>query len=165
MIKSDRTPAVLLLSGSIALLGGALGFQYLGGLHPCDLCIYQRIPHAVVIVLAVVAILTSNRTSWPFWSILLAGLALLAGSMVAGFHVGVEQLWWQGTPGCQNAATPETLEELRKQIMEQPVVACDTVAWSLFGISMASYNFVFSLALAIFALWSSRRIPRTEAGI
>jgi disulfide bond formation protein DsbB len=87
----------------------------------------------------------------------LCGVALLVGGGVAVFHVGVEQHWWTGTPGCGVTATADSIDALRAQIMAAPVVRCDQVAWSLFGISMAGYNILISLVLAAIAFIAARR--------
>jgi disulfide bond formation protein DsbB len=88
-------------------------------------------------------------------------VALLIGGGIAAFHVGVEQHWWTGTPGCGVPATSNSIEEMRAQIMAAPVVRCDQVAWSLFGISMAGYNILISLVLAAVALISARHAMGT----
>ena len=62
--------------------------------------------------------------------------------------MGVEQGWWEGTSGCGSISTTDDLAALRAQIMNAPIVRCDEVAWSLFGISMAGYNVLYSLAAA-----------------
>lgn len=159
MGSTDRSPAIMLLIGSGGLLAGAYGFQYFGDLQPCVLCLYQRVPHAVVIVLALAAIVLSPRPVTG-WIIGLAGLAVAVGAGIAGFHVGVEQHWWEGTAECGSVASADTVEALRAQLLAQPVVRCDEVPWSLFNVSMAGYNFAFSTALAIFAFrhcWSITR--------
>lgn len=133
--------------GSLALLLGAFAFQYLGGLQPCHLCLLQRWPHAVAIALGL-AIL-----AWPKRGLaLLAGLAVLAGAGIAGYHVGVEQHWWAGPSSC-TAPSPGASDAgaLLDQILATPTVLCDSIAWSWLGISMAGWNGIVSLALA--ALW------------
>jgi disulfide bond formation protein DsbB len=133
--------------GSLSLLLGALAFQYLGGLAPCHLCLLQRWPHAVAVGLGVMIL------AWPRRGLaLLAALAVLAGAGIAIYHVGVEQAWWQGPTSC-TAPEPATQSagELLDQILATPVVLCDQVAWSLWGISMAGWNAIASLGLA--ALW------------
>jgi disulfide bond formation protein DsbB len=163
MHHSNRAPAILLFLGSGALLAGAYAFQFIGGLHPCVLCLYQRVPHAAVLVLTLLAILAASRPPIAVWSTALAGLALLIGAGIAGFHVGVEQHWWRGTPECGGGASADTVAALRAQLLAQPVVRCDAVAWSMFGISMAGYNMLISAAMAVFALTSARRISRNGA--
>ncbi len=157
---SSRTTAALLLAASAAILGGAFAFQYLGGLAPCILCWWQRYAHMATIALAVLAVVASARCSSTLGWVLVAatGLALLAGAGIAAFHVGVEQHWWAGTAECgSNVGGAGGIEELRARLLAQPIVRCDEIAWSLFGISMAGYNFLLSLALAAFGLATSTR--------
>jgi disulfide bond formation protein DsbB len=96
--------------------------------------------------------------------LLAAGVAALAGTGIAVFHVGVEQHWWQGTAECGSTlGAASSIEDMRRMLLAQPVVRCDEVAWSLFGISMAGYNALISLGLAAFALAALRqglRIPK-----
>jgi disulfide bond formation protein DsbB len=130
--------------GSLALLLGALGFQYLGGLAPCHLCLLQRWPHAIAIALGLLLL------AWPRRPLaLIAALVVLAGAGIAGYHVGVEQGWWQGPASC-TAPVPgaSSAGDLLDQILATPVVLCDQVAWSLWGISMAGWNAILSLGLA-----------------
>ena len=88
-----------------------------------------------------------------------AGLTLLTGAAIAAFHVGVEQHWWQGTAECGAVdGAADSLEALRAQILTAPTVRCDEVPWSLFGISMAGYNFLVSLGLGAGALAAGRRL-------
>ncbi len=125
-----------------ALLG-ALGFQYLGGYPPCQLCHWQRYAHVAALVLALAALPLAGAARR--WLTLGGGLALLGGAGIAGFHVGVEQGWWEGLPGC-SAPDFQNLDvtQLREMLMQTEVVPCDAVAWSLFGLSMAGWNLVLS---------------------
>jgi disulfide bond formation protein DsbB len=130
--------------GSLALLAGALAFQYIGGLAPCPLCIDQRWPHAIAIGLGLLLL------AWPKRALAaLAGLVVLAGAGIAAYHVGIEQGWWPGPTTC-TAPEPATMApgELLDQILATPVVLCDQVAWSLWGISMAGWNGILSLGIA-----------------
>jgi disulfide bond formation protein DsbB len=129
--------------GSLALLLGAFAFQYVGGLAPCHLCLLQRWPHAAAILLGIMIL------AWPWRGFaLLAGLAVLAGAGIAAYHVGVEQGVWQGPTTCTAPAPGATPSgELLDQILATPVVLCDQVAWSLWGISMAGWNAILSLGL------------------
>jgi disulfide bond formation protein DsbB len=153
-----RTAAALLTLASAAILGGAFAFEYIGGLAPCILCWYQRYPHMVAIVLGLAAIALADVKPAAATLIALIGVALVVGAGIAAFHVGVEQHWWEGTAECGSTiGGGNDLEALRRQLLNQPIVRCNEVAWSLFGISMAGYNFLLSLALAAFAGWSVKR--------
>lgn len=136
--------------GSVALLGGALAFQYIGGLQPCQLCLYQRWPHAAAIVIGFVALATGWRgLAW------LGALSALATAAIGVFHVGVEQLWWEGlatcTAGSISGISTADLLDPTKDVAA--VVRCDEIAWSTLGISMAGWNVILSLGLA--AIWAA----------
>ena len=129
--------------GSLALLLGAFGFQYIGGLAPCHLCLLQRWPHAVAVALGLLILAAPRR-----WLAGLAALTVLVGAGIAVYHVGVERAWWAGPVAC-TAPEPgaQSSGELLDQILATPVVLCDQVAWSLWGISMAGWNAILSLGL------------------
>jgi len=150
-----HAPALVLLA-SAAILGTALASQYLGGLAPCKLCLYQRWPYAATIALGLGAVAFARGGLAGRLIVALCGVAFLVGAGIAGYHAGVEYGWFPGPTSCSGAATEATtVEELRRQLMAAPIVRCDEVAWSLFGVSMAGYNFLVSLALAAFALFSA----------
>jgi disulfide bond formation protein DsbB len=145
------------LAASVLLLLAAFAFQHLGGLAPCPLCIWQRWPHAVAIALGLLIL------AWPSRGLAaLAGLAMLAGAGIGVYHVGIERDWWAGPASCTapapGAAAPG---ELLDQILATPVVLCDEVAWSWLGISMAGWNAVLSLAIAL--LWVRAALARDGA--
>ncbi len=138
---------LIALTGSVGLLLGALAFEYIGGLAPCALCIWQRWPH-VMALLGAGGLALSN----PVFPII--GALGTAGSGGIGvYHTGVERGWWPGPSSCSAGGnlTGLTPEELLAQIMAAPVVRCDEVPWEMLGLSMASWNALASFSLA--ALW------------
>ena len=168
----DRPGLVFAMLGlaSAAMLGGAFAFQYIGGLEPCVLCWWQRYPYGVVIGLAVIGgvFCQAPGAAKGLLAALMgfSALALFGDAAIAGFHVGVEQKWWQGTQGCIGAVGAESLEALRNQLLSQKVVRCDEIAWSLAGISMAGYNMLAALSLSAFAVLAMLRMtkPGTSDG-
>ena len=148
-----RRGAGLVLAGSAALLGGALAFQYWGGLPPCELCIWQRWAHVGALGLALLALALPRRLL-----LALAVLGLWAGVGIALFHVGVEQEWWQGLASCGGSGSGAgSVDDLMAQIEAAPIVRCGDVAWSLFGLSMAAWNAAISFGLGVLALAVARR--------
>ena len=142
-----RQVQLLALAGSAGLLLGALAFEYIGGMAPCALCIWQRWPH-VVALLGAGALVLAN----PVFA--LAGAMGAATSGAIGvYHTGVERSWWPGPSACSAGGDLSGLtpEELLAQIMAAPVVRCDEVPWEMLGLSMASWNAVASFGIA--ALW------------
>lgn len=129
------------------LMAGALGSQYVGGLYPCEMCHWQRWPHYAAIAVALVAFVAKP----PMRNVLiaLAALAILTSGALGVFHAGVEYRWWAGPP-CSASGAGASLEDL----MRAPLVRCDEPQWSLFGISLAGFNALFSIAggIAILAL-------------
>lgn len=146
-----QTLLILATLGSAAALAAAFAFQYIGGLAPCHLCLLQRYPHAVAIVIGILALLIPRT--------ILAKLLPLAGAaaaftvvVIAGYHTGVERHWWQGPSTCTSGSiTGISAKDLLAQIQAAPVVKCDVVAWQMFTLSMATWNMLASLVLV--AIW------------
>jgi disulfide bond formation protein DsbB len=152
--------AAFLASG--ALLGGAWAFQLWGGLAPCELCLWQRYPHYAVLFLSLIFMLIGRGAPGRLLGMfaLLFGLDWLASAGIAGFHVGVEQHWWQGLQACGAGGIDGNLglDALKAQILAAPVIRCDEVPWSLFGISLAGYNLLISGGLALVAFAVSAKL-------
>lgn len=148
----------LATGGALAALCIAWIAQYGFGLAPCELCYWQRYGYWVAIALGVVAILQPAGTTRRTVALWLLALAFLATAGIALFHVGVEQKWWQGLTTCTGASTAGmTPEEIEQAINNAPIVRCDEPAWTMFGISMAGYNLVYALLLALFTLRGALR--------
>lgn len=154
MLARARWIALLL---PLALMAGALGSQYLGRLVPCDMCMWQRYPHYAAIVAAALAILL-RRTPLSLPLTMLAGLLILVSGGIGGFHAGVEYHWWKGPQHCTGQATGHGADFL-KSLLAQPLIQCDVPQWTLFGISLAGFNFIFSIAggLTVLVLCLKRR--------
>lgn len=166
MERLFRLSPLLIPLVSAATLGAAFGFQHLGGLAPCDLCIYQRWPYAIVIALGAMAFAADlgGKRGARDALILVSGLAFAVGGTVAIYHVGVEQDWWQGPTTCTAGSTAGlSLDELRERILNTPVVRCDDIPWSLLGISMAGYNALLSFAFAAFSFAAYRWNRKSSA--
>ena len=139
----------------LALLGGALGSQYLGGLHPCEMCYWQRWPHAAAMILAALAYSEPAETRLARTVTLLAALAIAVSGAIGVYHAGVEAGVFQGLTAC-TASGPRTLQE----ILNTPLVRCDQVQFTFLGISMAGWNAILSLggtALILFLQIRERR--------
>lgn len=155
--EAGRLIALLL---PLALLGGALGSQYLGGLYPCEMCWWQRYPHAVAILLAAVAFTASAASSRARTLTLLAAAAIAVSGIIGVYHAGVELGVFEGITTCTTTAKATTTDELLKQIMKVPLIRCDQVQWSFLGISLAGWNAILSLSGAAAIAWltlSARR--------
>ena len=155
-----RDPIFIALIFSIAALAAAFTAQYGFGLRPCELCLIQRVPFGVVIFLCLMALglrLDAKKTAAVM---ALCFFAFAADAGIALYHTGVEQHWWAGPVSCTGGlGTVHSVEDLAA-LLSKPIniPQCDKVAWSLFGISMAGYNLLLCLALAIFSAQATRRL-------
>ena len=142
--SADQLARYIALGLPVALLAGAYVFQYVVGLPPCEMCWWQRYPLFVAIALALIA--TIRPPGRPFlW---LAALAIAVSGAIGAFHAGVEYGWWEGVTACTITAAGSSVDPL-EAILNAPLVRCDVAPWSLLGISLAGWNFLFSSAGAI----------------
>ena len=147
-----RILVLIAAGGSAALLLGAFGSQYLGGLAPCKLCLWQRWPHGAAVVIGVLAFFVPVPAL--IW---LGALAAATTSGIGFYHAGVEQGWWEGPTTCTSGPIGGlSSEQLMEQIMNAPLVRCDDIPWELFNISMAGWNALISLALALMWVAAAR---------
>lgn len=142
--------------GSASLLAGAYAFEYIGNLYPCHLCLRQRLPHWALVGLGLLGLLalTRKKTAQVRAILMLCAATAFVSCGLAVQHVGVEQKWWLGPQGCTARQISGDIHDIAAQIIATPFVQCDAIAWQLFGISMAGYNFLFSLLLLGVFLWS-----------
>lgn len=151
-----RSPALILAgTGSAALLAGAFAFQHIGGMAPCQLCLWQRWPHAAAVVILILALATRWRPlAWA------GALAALATAGLGLFHAGVEQGWWEFISSCTQGSIAglSTADLLDPGADIAAPVRCDQIPWSLLGISMAGWNAITSAGLAgLWAIAATRR--------
>ncbi|MGB0629688.1 MAG: disulfide bond formation protein B [Alphaproteobacteria bacterium] len=149
----DRDATLWAMAASAVALAAALASQYLGGLAPCKLCLWQRIPHGAVIVIGVGALLWFRGPRERLFLTWLSAIAFAVGAGIALYHTGVEQHWIAGPSSCSGDSglnSAQSVDELRRMLLAAPVVRCDEIPWSLFGLSIAAWNTLASIVLAAF---------------
>ena len=141
--------AIGLGTASLLLLLAVLGFQYIGRLPPCELCLWQRWPHVGAVVLGYggpllirVGLLERGAARGVAG---LAALLIAISGAIGVYHAGIEWHWWPGPQSCTGPAFHYTGGSLD---LNAPVVMCDMAAWRLFGISLAGYNAIVSFLIA-----------------
>ncbi len=151
-VTPQRANLLILLIATLTIIGAWI-FEY-AGFAPCELCLKQRWAYYAAIVISAILAVTARASDW----MMRYGLGLLAllwaGSMVFGiYHSGVEWRWWPGPSTCTGMGDLSVgLPDLTK-----PVVMCDTPAIRIFGLSLAGWNAVISLALVILSVAGLRR--------
>jgi disulfide bond formation protein DsbB len=150
LFNAKQTSLYVLLIVGASLVAAWIA-QYIFGLLPCSLCLYQRYLYiAVLLVLGTHLFVFEGKARALF---LLATLGLLlATAGVAFYQVAVEYHWVAVPKVCTSLPHTDSLEEFRKMIARNATPACDQVQFSLFGISMAGYNGLLSLLLSLFTL-------------
>lgn len=156
MRTSPNTIPGFILLVTVAVLSSAYSAQYIGGLRPCILCLYERIPWFITGALMVVTILMQFSGPARRMILLAAALAMLAGAGLGGYHVGVEQGIFQPPTACSATTMGSTLSELKALLPSTVATRCDNIPWELFGISLAGYNAIACLAMAIAAMFGRR---------
>ncbi|MCC6828828.1 MAG: disulfide bond formation protein B [Novosphingobium sp.] len=148
---------LLALAAPALLLGGAYVSQYGFGLYPCQMCWWQRYAHFAALAFAILAFARPAARA----PVLLAALAIGVSGLIGGFHAGVEYGWWQGITACSTTAAAGG--DPLQAILDAPLVRCDVAPWSLLGVSLAGWNFVFSLAAAVAVFLLAARKGRAGA--
>ncbi len=133
--------------GSLVILGAAFGFQYIGGLAPCAMCLWQRWPHAAAIALAGIGAALPSA-----WIAGLGALSMVGNAGISLYHTGVERDWWVGPNTCGQSAAQDLSELSASALLDTTsgpeLVLCNQVAWEFLGLSMASWNGLICLGLA-----------------
>ena len=160
MLNSRLAAPIVAFAVPLLLYGGALVSQYGFGLHPCEMCYWQRWPHQAAILLALLALLLRRSDKAMRALTLLAAVAIAVSGAIGVFHAGVEYGFWEGITTCATGASgPVSLDS----IMNAPLIRCDTAQWTLLGISLAGFNAIFSACAAALVLTLLRRKTTSAA--
>ncbi len=152
-MTGSNAARLLALALPAGLLAGAYIGQYVFGLYPCEMCWWQRWPHFTALGLALIAFIAPPPRLWTG----LAALAVIVSGLIGGFHAGVEYGWWEGITGCAARADIDVLNPT-----SAPLIRCDVAPWDLFGISLAGWNFLFSIGGGIVILALTLSSGRTD---
>lgn len=161
---SEERIAALAGLFSLAMVLGAMGFQYIGGVLPCEMCYWQRWPYEAAVFTGIGGALLSHAGFInKDITRLLAWLSLafvLASGLIGAYQAGVE---WQFLPGPASCTGPRFEVhgnlDLSARALDSSVVRCDVASWRLFGLSLAGYNALWSFAMTILgALLLTRKI-------
>lgn len=167
VLKCPKAMPLLMALISTLALGTALVSQYVFNLHPCELCIWQRWPYGIIIVLGLIGFAFSFSNKKAVAVIMgLIGLTSLLNSIIAFYHTGVEQKWWKSfLEGCSVPELKGDMQQILEDIQARSNAArCDEIPWSdtILNLSMANYNVIFCLGLAVVAFFSARSICKSN---
>ena len=150
MLKNKSLFLNLILFVSFVALLSAFFIEYILGHQPCNLCILERIPYVIAIV-----IILLNYKFYQFEKIFLVLLVIvfLTATILSVYHFGIEQGLIEESLVCdlKNGSEVTSKEEILKQLQEQKV-SCKDVTFKIFGLSLTTYNIVISILITINAL-------------
>ncbi len=163
-VAQPSFPALAIAALGFGLLVGAYGFEYLGGIRPCPLCLEQRTPWMILIVLGG-GIFGAHAARAPGRVVLglfaVTALVALYGAYLGGYHAGIEYGFWPGPADCSGGGVKLPTEGgVFDSISSSEIVRCNVVAWSMLGISLAGFNFLFSLVAVALAVMGAMREAR-----
>ncbi|MCH2546443.1 MAG: disulfide bond formation protein B [Alphaproteobacteria bacterium] len=145
---------------AVAALALAYIAEYGFGLRPCEMCFWQRIPFAVVILLALLAWFVPKMARPLVW---LCAATFFVGAGLGAFHAGVEWQWWEGPSSCSSGINPNmTAAEILKQIQQAASVSCVEPAIRVLGLSMAGWNALYSFACAVIVALALTQKPKVS---
>lgn len=168
VLNTPTNLALIASAGSFALLLGAFAFQHIGGLAPCKLCLWQRWPHAAAVLIGILILTLGSRVRAGAVAVALTFLGALAAgtsAVIGAYHTGVEYGWWKGPSTCTSSNPADmSADAFFDKVMNAPLIRCDEVAWSLAGLSMASWNAVLSIILVGIWLRAAKQFSRFPQG-
>lgn len=136
----------LILFATIGALIFAYGAEYGFGIHPCELCYYQRYLFWGLLGTGLLTVYSDKKVL-----VYLQLLIISLGIALSIYHVGIENHWWAGPKSCSGAlpGNPGTIEALKSQLMAQPIARCDQVNWAIFAVSATIWTLLLQLGLFV----------------
>ena len=145
-IKIDTYLKIIFLISLISIIS-AYFIEYILGYQPCNLCLIERIPYALSIILIILNYFF-NQNKW--FVILLLILVFAFSLLISFYHFGIEQGFFEESTVCgiKDANNIISKEELLKQL-QLKTISCKDVAFRIFGLSLSTFNIVISLVIFI----------------
>ena len=137
----------LILFVSFVALLSAFFIEYILGHQPCNLCILERIPYVIAIV---IILLNYKFSQFEKIFLVLLVIVFLTATILSVYHFGIEQGFIEESLVCdlKNGSESTSKEEILKQLQEQKV-SCKDVTFKIFGLSLTTYNIVISILITI----------------
>ncbi len=151
MVEINKTITLkLIFLISFLALASAFFIEYVLGHQPCNLCILERIPYLLALIIIV---LNYKFIQFERYFILLLILIFLAATILSLYHLGIEQGFIEESLVCDLKKGSDLLskESILKQLQEKNI-SCKDVTFKIMGLSLTSYNIIISLLITIVSL-------------
>ena len=155
MTHSSRKIEVIVFIASLSILIFVLGLQFIYKIQPCELCHLQRWPYVLTTTFALISFFISKEQKIYYNSLLiLIFITFLVSLILSIYHLGIEQKLWVGFSNCSQdyLSSEKSLNELKNQLLQTPIIRCDEILWSIVGISLAGLNVAASTILTLVSL-------------
>lgn len=156
LLETPTLVFALITIVSFSALSAAFIAEGLLGLEPCRLCIIQRYPFALGLMIGLIGLALRNNTKAVITLLIITAISFLANSGIAFYHTGVEQHWWiSAVEGCSVVFEDSNdTKSILENIMSAPMGDCSKIPWQdpIFGLSMANWNIPFCFGLFIYCL-------------
>ena len=148
MVENSKNLLIkLIFLISVIALVSAFFIEYVLGHQPCNLCILERIPYLLALI---IILLNFKFSHFEKFFILLLIIIFLVGAIISLYHLGIELGFIQESLVCDLKSASDLLskEEILKQLQEKNV-SCKDVTFKIFGLSLTSYNILISLLITV----------------
>tara|TARA_B100000131_G_scaffold299363_1_gene319791 strand:+ start:395 stop:871 length:477 start_codon:yes stop_codon:yes gene_type:complete len=142
--KTENSFFLFILLISILTILSALYIEYILSIPACKLCLYQRIPYVISIVICFFGYFFSKNKIWCHLLI----TTFLGSIIISGYHLGIENNIFKEYSGCTNENIDTTDKKELLQSLNNVLPNCKNVNFRIFGLSLATINFILSIALA-----------------
>ena len=143
----QKTTLHLILLFSIFALSAAYFIEYILGHQPCNLCLIERIPYAISIIIIVICLFTQK---FEKITLIILSITFFAAALLSFYHFGIEQGFIKESLVCDlnNPSNELSREALLNQLKEMPI-SCKDVTFKIFGLSLATFNVFISIILSV----------------
>ena len=152
MSKQSNNVLLIFILAIISLtIISALIIQYWLGHEPCKLCIYERIPYFLSILLLIKILLFKKYEKITLFILF---LIFIASAVLAFYHFGIEQGFFSESFVCKAGNLSGTLskEQLLEQLNKYNIISCKDVSFRVLGLSLATINTILSIILSVIFL-------------
>ena len=138
---------LLVLVLSIISLSSVFYIDFIIGIKPCKLCLYQRTPYLIAIFISLLGFLNSKNFLWLYFLIFI----FLISSIISGYHIGIENNIFEEFKGCTSKNLNLTTKSEIIKSLNNASPNCKNVSFRIFGFSLATINFIISTIITIFS--------------
>lgn len=160
--RANILPVIFLMLSLGALSAVFIG-QYIFGFKPCVLCIYQRVPYAVMLATSFLALLINLNDRWVRYLLVFLLIMSLSSLVLSVYHAGVEWHLWNPVTKCTNDWTAaNSADDFFRSLSRPQAKACDEPEFVFLGLSIAGWNVLYSTMLIVFILAILRAIRKSK---